>query len=128
MVCDLWHESCRIPRLYAAASLKHDGATWTLIPRALYSAALCRGLIEANRPPGRQDVRVRIPRLYAAASLKHAAPVAGLGDHGWYSAALCRGLIEAAHLAAWRALRARGIPRLYAAASLKRQRPIHQLP
>ena len=37
-----------IPRLYAAASLKHTltGFGWRIL--SLYSAALCRGLIEAT--------------------------------------------------------------------------------
>ena len=41
-------ESRRIPRLYAAASLKHDLATRSAVPAGKYSAALCRGLIEAR--------------------------------------------------------------------------------
>ena len=61
----------RIPRLYAAASLKHDlrGHFEPLVDR--YSAALCRGLIEAT--PHRRISSASasgIPRLYAAASLK----------------------------------------------------------
>ena len=112
------------PRLYAAASLKHDD-------------------VRAHRP-----VRLRgFPRLYAAASLKQA----GGGHRGidaWrFSAALCRGLIEAAQLSIWEkasktgfsAALCRGLieahaltggtdsailgfPRLYAAASLKQDR------
>ena len=62
-----------------------------------YSAALCRGLIEAASEVRQASISpARIPRLYAAASLKPAAP-------------------ERVH----HALHA-GIPRLYAAASLKR--------
>ena len=61
-----------------------------------FSAALCRGLIEAGRCPVRTCPSARgFPRLYAAASLKQHAgggirecPLA-------FSAALCRGLIEA---------------------------------
>ena len=63
---------------------------------AAYSAALCRGLIEAQRPIGLMTTMpFCIPRLYAAASLKprHLLP----GGAG-----------------------VRRIPRLYAAASLKR--------
>ena len=61
----------RFPRLYAAASLKHEEG---------YAAGVGhRGF----------------PRLYAAASLKHAhAPEVG-GVIQKFSAALCRGLIEA---------------------------------
>ena len=87
-----------------------------------YSAALCRGLIEAviGMWAGISRI-VCIPRLYAAASLKPAAEradppfigasiprlyaAASLKRHGYeglawvrrveYSAALCRGLIEA---------------------------------
>ena len=60
-----------IPRLYAAASLKHVCTTPVHHARMRYSAALCRGLIEARMPEER-------------------------GKRGWlYSAALCRGLIEA---------------------------------
>ena len=62
----------------------------------MYSAALCRGLIEAVRrrapSPGR---RACIPRLYAAASLKPVRRDDGVQRRREYSAALCRGLIEA---------------------------------
>ena len=61
----------------------------------MYSAALCRGLIEAVAD------EYRIPLSQA------------------YSAALCRGLIEARTDSVWRSCRATRIPRLYAAASLK---------
>ena len=113
-------EAC-FPRLYAAASLKrHSPALWESTAMT-FSAALCRGLIEAPMPRRCFTVRsgfsaalcrglieasqdamttpttpASFPRLYAAASLK-------LGDgelhvHGAapFSAALCRGLIEAA--------------------------------
>ena len=66
-----------IPRLYAAASLKHGAPSFTI----------------ENR-----DERRSIPRLYAAASLKRPETVSGMRKievHGQYSAALCRGLIEA---------------------------------
>ena len=60
-----------------------------------YSAALCRGLIEAATRSPQSRGGHRIPRLYAAASLKRD----GVGDlyerMQEYSAALCRGLIEA---------------------------------
>ena len=66
-------------------------------PRARgYSAALCRGLIEARRSAGRcRAAPARILRLYAAASLKPCEVVQGFAALGMYSAALCRGLIEA---------------------------------
>ena len=61
-----------------------------------FSAALCRGLIEANGPGPIPAARAcGFPRLYAAASLK--PPSVALVDDGpdAFSAALCRGLIEA---------------------------------
>ena len=62
----------------------------------MFSAALCRGLIEARRCASRSSGWARrFPRLYAAASLK---PVRGAGvgrGDVTFSAALCRGLIEA---------------------------------
>ena len=87
----------RIPRLYAAASLKRPARRDVIRHAEMYSAALCRGLIEALviTRPCRRRRRRRIPRLYAAASLK---PVTVVDNDGWenaYSAALCRGLIEA---------------------------------
>ena len=60
-----------IPRLYAAASLKQRSDHNHPPALVLYSAALCRGLIEARRAePGRAILSRGIPRLYAAASLK----------------------------------------------------------
>ena len=58
------------PRLYAAASLKPiSGASGTT--GYAFSAALCRGLIEAGSWPGSAPPPApRFPRLYAAASLK----------------------------------------------------------
>ena len=61
-----------------------------------FSAALCRGLIEAH-PPAELVV----------------------GGVRQFSAALCRGLIEAASTGAARTSGRRCFPRLYAAASLK---------
>ena len=111
------------PRLYAAASLKLESLLETLTSVEWFSAALCRGLIEAcyyrqGRPPrpafsaalcrGLIEAKsmllkvcpgsTRFPRLYAAASLK---PVAGT-DTPWIM---------------------NSFPRLYAAASLK---PAHR--
>ena len=61
-----------------------------------YSAALCRGLIEAQEFRSHGTVFYPgIPRLYAAASLKRRARRSRHRRLPWYSAALCRGLIEA---------------------------------
>ena len=72
---------CGFPRLYAAASLKPQPRELVLRTHpVLFSAALCRGLIEATRrAPGAESAR-------------------------WFSAALCRGLIEAL------GARRRGVP------------------
>ena len=142
-----------IPRLYAAASLK-------LVPRIRltmslpycgfgYSAALCRGLIEAlvglvvifragailagiprlyaaaslKRGPETFAPILPgcgIPRLYAAASLKPMPSAAPRRVAARYSAALCRGLIEARQHHVRESSPYHRIPRLYAAASLKR--------
>ena len=131
-----WYRPSRIsciPRLYAAASLKpvsNASLIRTGFDDRAYSAALCRGLIEAyaRRRPTRSRLRrhgVRIPRLYAAASLKlrvlHATSTITASGAS-YSAALCRGLIEAGMpnvIATSLRYLVRSIPRLYAAASLK---------
>ena len=64
----------------------------------MYSAALCRGLIEAAGLLGVTPKDVRgIPRLYAAASLKRGERRRQALFRMPYSAALCRGLIEASH-------------------------------
>ena len=84
------------PRLYAAASLKQHHSRTDLDAGRMFSAALCRGLIEA------QWVRWKY-------SL----------DTPWFSAALCRGLIEALGTTRSREPAPPGFPRLYAAASLK---------
>ena len=61
-----------------------------------FSAALCRGLIEAQYPVMRDSILSwSFPRLYAAASLKHPAVAPVALDLEQFSAALCRGLIEA---------------------------------
>ena len=65
------HSACAgFPRLYAAASLKPDPSGLVPRPGAEFSAALCRGLIEA--PHGQEGLALPagFPRLYAAASLK----------------------------------------------------------
>ena len=87
----------RIPRLYAAASLKQEKAAIVIL-----ATSRC------------------IPRLYAAASLKRHSRHQGDGAMVLYSAALCRGLIEApTHRYPYNADNTTCIPRLYAAASLK---------
>ena len=86
-----------IPRLYAAASLKPRNAVGGHVLAAVYSAALCRGLIEAILQQRKMIASQScIPRLYAAASLKRARIRAVRASAILYSAALCRGLIEAA--------------------------------
>ena len=116
-----------IPRLYAAASLKPmDATSWSSgrMPRG-YSAALCRGLIEASRWLYSRPA----PVVYSAAlcrGLIEASAVAAPPHQirrRMYSAALCRGLIEATVVFTRSAVghrQAGRIPRLYAAASLKR--------
>ena len=97
MVGTDWLKQFRgFPRLYAAASLKQRDAARPGPVRVKFSAALCRGLIEA------------LPVTVA------------LRSDSRFSAALCRGLIEA--WVAWGVEEdpLRGFPRLYAAASLKR--------
>ena len=85
------------PRLYAAASLKRvGGGSLAREPGHRFSAALCRGLIEARILATRTRTTV------------------------WFSAALCRGLIEASATCASARCSSSGFPRLYAAASLKR--------
>ena len=64
--------------------------------RVEFSAALCRGLIEAMRDFESQlGAWQSFPRLYAAASLKHQERAEELARIDAFSAALCRGLIEA---------------------------------
>ena len=83
------------PRLHAAASLKHHRARDIFKVREGFSAATCRGLIEAMRILFRQRLSTRgFPRLHAAASLKHGKNADG-------------------------EVRVHGFPRLHAAASLK---------
>ena len=84
------------PRLYAAASLKRSSTHSPCPLFCGFSAALCRGLIEAQCTE----------------------PDSGVGF--MFSAALCRGLIEASGKVFERAAGLAGFPRLYAAASLKR--------
>ena len=94
-------ESVGFPRLYAAASLKQEspGHGYPLAGR--FSAALCRGLIEASSAEQAAANRdARFPRLYAAASLKLFRARYSRIRVAWFSAALCRGLIEAGKHAA----------------------------
>ena len=84
------------PRLYAAASLKREDRNDVANTATEFSAALCRGLIEARMACGvTWTARSCFPRLYAAASLKQSVA----DEDGYplvrFSAALCRGLIEA---------------------------------
>ena len=113
------------PRLYVAASLKHCSSVAKSLARATFSAALCRGLIEApgwprtipsNRsfsaalcrglieacpsPPPWRSSPPRFPRLYVAASLKRRPLPLAAPARRAFSAALCRGLIEAEHQSA----------------------------
>ena len=63
---------------------------------AEFSAALCRGLIEATLfARYLLSSAGGFPRLYAAASLKQRIRGEGRHDMKKFSAALCRGLIEA---------------------------------
>ena len=110
------------PRLYAAASLKQAADRLVVQAVRVFSAALCRGLIEAPcaRPAGRRTAR-RFPRLYAAASLKQSAHVAQPpllvgGFPRLYAAASLKPGARARR----RSGPPGGFPRLYAAASLKR--------
>ena len=85
----------------------------------MFSAALCRGLIEAaSVSPCGSASRARFPRLYAAASLKRAERETVEPPRPLFSAALCRGLIEAKGPSSVVASSG-SFPRLYAAASLK---------
>ena len=108
------------PRLYAAASLKQPPLRTSSLHVRGFSAALCRGLIEAGcdlemaapTPAG-------FPRLYAAASLKRRRDRGpARGSHGFprlYAAASLK-------MVARKRVRQGGVrfPRLYAAASLKK--------
>ena len=59
------------PRLYVAASLKLGRDVAGAAGVRMFSAALCRGLIEAGRgPPDPSRLEDGFPRLYVAASLK----------------------------------------------------------
>ena len=90
----------RFPRLYAAASLKLAAGDPLVEDDLRFSAALCRGLIEAYRGAGADASRVP------------------------FSAALCRGLIEASSPRCRSRATHRCFPRLYAAASLKLGAPM----
>ena len=84
------------PRLYVAASLKRGSTVPDTTTRTGFSAALCRGLIEAP---------------WCSRSGWCRAPA--------FSAALCRGLIEAQPERFKAPPGHRRFPRLYVAASLK---------
>ena len=90
----------------------------------VFSAALCRGLIEAFSGATPMTPTYRsFPRLYAAASLKRRERLAGPALRGGFSAALCRGLIEALIIYSLSPKWCCSFPRLYAAASLKHDLP-----
>ena len=70
-----------IPRLYAAASLKRLERNADGKGLEAYSAALCRGLIEAGSVYRLAPTSANcIPRLYAAASLKQRGLVTYASD------------------------------------------------
>ena len=84
------------PRLYAAASLKREPSGPEGHPPVAFSAALCRGLIEARTgawldPAGLPFSAALCRGLIEAASLG----MPNLRQDSRFSAALCRGLIEA---------------------------------
>ena len=86
----------RFPRLYAAASLKRRRQQPLQVHSYPFSAALCRGLIEAIISIFRRElIAIGFPRLYAAASLKRLLDGDSHHRRREFSAALCRGLIEA---------------------------------
>ena len=84
------------PRLYAAASLKHLYLSAGRVWYGAFSAALCRGLIEARLD---RDRHTRRRRRFSAALcrglIEAPAPTAAATRASRFSAALCRGLIEA---------------------------------
>ena len=86
----------------------------------MFSAALCRGLIEAHSAPGPQR---SWPRAFSAALCRGLIEarrwMIGTRPDDPFSAALCRGLIEARMRTAASSASTRSFPRLYAAASLK---------
>ena len=113
--------SSSFPRLYAAASLKPYDELLAEATRLGFSAALCRGLIEAAcRRSDRSTPWRRFPRLYAAASLKRQPqrprPATPARFPRLYAAAsLKHGILGHVIQLFCR------FPRLYAAASLKHE-------
>ena len=107
------------PRLYAAASLKPRRQRERNGTDRGFSAALCRGLIEAHQPSAWSSP---VPSFSAALcrGLIEAWRHVGCYRH-WrkFSAALCRGLIEAKKARSYSTRLIQRFPRLYAAASLK---------
>ena len=94
------------PRLYAAASLKQHHEQQTARPEDVFSAALCRGLIEAvSRGSGRRHHA----RSFSAALCRGLIEADGGAKEAarveLFSAALCRGLIEAVFSASPRSFR-----------------------
>ena len=73
----------RFPRLYVAASLKQGLSGAARLQASAFSAALCRGLIEATPAAPPSDSRqAGFPRLYVAASLKRDGRRGGYGGEG----------------------------------------------
>ena len=108
------------PRLYAAASLKLLSVHALERRKHTFSAALCRGLIEARiRARGAQSSN-RFSAALCRGLIEAGRGVKNSGSITRFSAALCRGLIEATSWRGWSGRRSDGFPRLYAAASLKR--------
>ena len=88
--------SAGFPRLYAAASLKpRDGGRQARVRPPGFSAALCRGLIEANDEDGAGRARCTFSAALCRGLIE--APQSGSRQivQLRFSAALCRGLIEA---------------------------------
>ena len=87
--------SC-ILRLYAAASLKPGKAAFAYAACCWYSAALCRGLIEARTGSSRRCRRSRYSAALCRGLIEATSTPSTRPSASRYSAALCRGLIEAA--------------------------------
>ena len=110
----------RFPRLYAAASLKLQPLGYRALALHGFSAALCRGLIEALRG---ELAAVLAAEAFSAALCRGLieAEIARASNLSVspFSAALCRGLIEASRGSSRWYWKPMSFPRLYAAASLK---------
>ena len=110
----------RFPRLYAAASLKLARAAHTGAAAIGFSAALCRGLIEAELHPPGHSTRPEFSAALCRGLIEALTPTGRRPRRRCpFSAALCRGLIEAVRDVPHQAGARQRFPRLYAAASLK---------